>query len=262
MKTYTFRISVPDLPDTWRRVEVTAEQTLEGLHQAIQEALDWDPDDDMAFFVGDNPLEDGVQYSLGLDEDWEGEADEEDEDEWEDEDDEELEAMVEALPPFDLGGAPRPQTMDDALALIESNPEVRAQVRQMLVEQMGVPGFMADMMLGSLRSLMEMMPEGALAGLTGGGPEARDAAATSLESLELAEGQTLLYMVGNDDWRFDVRVEAINERTEDDAIYPLVLDGEGPAPEQYFDEDDDDDPFVWMWDDDEDDDEDDFEEKD
>lgn len=259
MKTYTFHVSIPDLPDTWRRVEVTAEQTLGDLHQAIQEALDWDPDDDMAFFVGENPLEGGVQYSLALDEDWE-----DDEDDWDGEDDEadaeddELDAMLEALPPLDLGDTPRPESMEDALALIESNPEVRAQVRQMLVDQMGVPGFMADMMLGSLRSLMEMMPEGMLAGLTGGGPEAKDAAVTSLESLELAEGQTLLYMVGSDDWRFDVRVEAINERTEDDALYPLVLDGEGPAPEQYVDEDGADDPIAWMWDDDEDD----FEEED
>ncbi len=56
MKTYTFHVSVSDLPDTWRRVELTAEQTLRDLHVAIQEALDWDPDDDIAFFVGENPL--------------------------------------------------------------------------------------------------------------------------------------------------------------------------------------------------------------
>lgn len=267
MKTYTFRIAVPELPGTWRRVEVASEQTLENLHTAIQEALDWDPDDDIAFFVGENPLEGGVQYSLALEEDWEDDDDwdeDDDEDEEPEDEDDEIESMLESLPPLELGATPRPETMEDALALVESNPEVRAQVRQMLVDQMGVPGFMADMMLGSLRSFMEMLPEGALAGLTGGGPEARDASATSLESLELAEGQTLLYMVGNDDWRFDVRVEAVNERTEDDAIYPLVLDGEGPAPEQYFD-DDDDDPLAWIWEDDEDDEEDeedDYEEED
>ena len=76
MKTYTFHVSVPDLPDTWRRVEVAAEQTLRDLHVAIQEALDWDPDDDIAFFVGENPLEDGEQYSINVDEDWDEEDDE------------------------------------------------------------------------------------------------------------------------------------------------------------------------------------------
>lgn len=250
MKTYTFHVSVPDLPDTWRRVEVAAEQTLRDLHVAIQEALDWDPDDDIAFFVGDNPLEDGEQYTIDVDEDW----DDEDDEELDQVDDEEIESMVESLPPLELGDAPRPETMEDALALIESNPEVRAQVKQMLVEQMGVPSFMADMMLGSLRSLMEMMPEGLLAGLTGAGPEAKDAVTTTLESLGLAAGEQMIYMFGDDEWRFDVRLEAINDQAEEDAMYPLLLDGDGPAPEQYFDEDDeDDDEPGWPWDDLEDD---------
>lgn len=256
MKTYTFHVSVPDLPDTWRRVEVAAEQTLEDLHVAIQEALDWDPDDDIAFFVGENPLEGGEQYTLDVDEDWDDEEDEESEEL----DDEEIESMVESLPPLDLGDTPRPETMEDVLALIESNPDVRAQVRQMLVDQMGVPGFMADMMLGSLRSFMAMLPEGMLAGLTGEGPQAKNAAETSLESLALAEGQKMLYMVGDDDWRFDVRLEAVNDQATDDAVYPLILDGEGPAPQQYFDDDDEEDD-GWLWDDDEED-EDEFEDED
>ncbi len=247
MKTYTFHVSVPDLPDTWRRVEVAAEQTLRDLHVAIQEALDWDPDDDIAFFIGENPLEGGEQYTLDVDEDW----DDEDDEDFEDVDDEEIESMVESLPPLDLGDAPRPETMEDVLALIESNPEVRAQVRQMMVEQTGVPGFMADMMLGNLRSLMELMPEGMLAGLTGGGPQAKNASVTSLESLGLAPGQSLLYMYGDDELRFDVRVEAVNDSAEEDAFYPLLLDGDGPAPEQYFDDDDNDGEgrFGWLWND-------------
>ncbi|HSN74597.1 MAG TPA: hypothetical protein VL334_05820 [Anaerolineae bacterium] len=251
MKTYTFHVSVSDLPDTWRRVELTAEQTLRDLHVAIQEALDWDPDDDIAFFVGENPLEGGEPYTINADEDW----DDEDDEELEDVDDEEIESMVESLPPLDLGDAPRPESMEDALALIESNPELRAQVRQMLVDEMGVPGFMADMMLGSLRSLMEMMPDGMLAGLTGAGPEAKDAVTATLESLGLAPGERMLYMFGDDEWLFDVRLEAINERAEDDAFYPVLLDGDGPAPQQYTDddEDEDDDWLLDMLEDDEED---------
>lgn len=247
MKTYTFHISISDLPGTWRRVEVTAEQTLEDLHQAIQEALDWDPDDDIAFVVGENPLESGEIYDLSFDDDWDEDDDEEDGDE--EDGDEEIESMLDDLPPLDLGEAPRPETMDEALALIESNPEVRAQVRQMLVDQMGVPGFMADMMLGSLRSLMEMLPEGALAGMMGQGPQPKNAAQTTLESLGLTPGQSMLYVYGEDDWRFLVRLESANDQAEDDALYPLILGGDGPAPQQYFDEDEDDD---WLWDDDED----------
>lgn len=251
MKTYTFHVSVSDLPDTWRRVEVAAEQTLRDLHVAIQEALDWDPDDDIAFFAGENPLEGGEQYTIDADEDW----DDEDDDEIEDVDDEEIESMVDSLPPLDLGDAPRPETMEEVLALIESNPELRAQVRQMLVDEMGVPSFMADMMLGSLRSLMEMMPEGMLAGLTGAGPEAKDAVTATLESLGLAPGERMLYMFGDDEWRFDVRLEAINDAADDDTFYPLLLDGDGPAPQQYYDddEDEDDDWLLDMLEDDEED---------
>lgn len=245
MKTYTFHVSVSDMPETWRRVELTAEQTLRDLHVAIQEALDWDPDDDIAFFVGENPLEGGEQYTIDVDEDW----DDEDDEELEDVDDEEIESMVESLPPLELGDAPRPETMDDVLALIESSPEVRAQVRQMLVDEMGVPSFMADMMLGNLRSLMEMMPEGMLAGLTGAGPEAKDAVTATLESLGLAPGERMLYMFGDDEWRFDVCVESINDKAEDDAFYPLLLGGDGPAPEQYSVDDDEDGDFGWLWDD-------------
>ncbi len=260
MKTYTFHVSTADLPDSWRRVELTAQQTLRDLHVAIQEALDWDPDDDIAFFVGENPLESGVQYTLELDEDWDDEDDEDAEDDWDAEDDESA-SMSDSLPPLDLGDTLSPGNIEEALDLIESNPEVRAQVRQMMIDEMGIPGFMADMMLSSLRSFVQMMPEGALAGLAGAEAAAKDAAAASLESLGLTEGQSLLYMVGADDWRFDVRLEGINDSAEDGALYPILLGGDGPAPEQYF-EDEDDAPFAWMWDDDDDDDDDDFEEED
>ena len=60
-------------------------------------------------------------------------------------------------------------------------------------------------------------------------------------------------MFGQDDWRFDVRVEAINAEADAEAAYPRLLQASGPAPEQYVDEDD------WLWGE-LDDDEDDFEE--
>lgn len=236
MKTYTFHISVPDLPDTWRRVELTAQHALSDLHVAIQEALDWDPDDDIAFFLGENTLEDGEQYVI-FDEDDQGN---------EELDDEEVDAMVESLPPLDLGDKPRPESLEQMLDLLESDPDVRAQMSTMLTEQLGVPSFMANMLLSNAKSLFNMMPEGMLADLTGAGTEPKNAAATSLESLELAPGQSLLYMFGDDEWRFDVRVEAINDQADDNAFYPLILDGDGPAPQQYFDDDEDEDD-DWLW---------------
>mgnify|MGYP002684005893 CR=1 FL=1 len=96
-----------------------------------------------------------------------------------------------------------------------------------------------------------------LSAMTGPGPEPLDAAETSLESLDLEPGRTCLYVFGEDDWRFDVRVETINAEADADAAYPRLLQASGPAPEQYVDEDDE-----WLWGefDDDEDDEDDFEE--
>ncbi len=63
-------------------------------------------------------MEGGEQYIIDVDEEW----DDEDDEELEDVDDEEIESMVESLPSLDLGDAPRLETMDDVLALIESHP--------------------------------------------------------------------------------------------------------------------------------------------
>lgn len=238
MRTYTFHISVQDMPDTWRTVELTGQQTLRDLHVAIQEALDWDPDDDMAFFVGENPLEDSEQFTL--DDDW-------DDEEGLYDDDDQTESMVAEMPPPDLGSVSSPESLEEALTLIETSPEIRAQLRQTLVEQMGVPLFMADLMLGNLRLLMEVMPKELLAGMVGDGPETKNASEATLEGLELTPGQRILYMFGDDDWRFDVRVEAINEAAEDDAFYPLILDGDGPAPQQYHETDENDEGLDWLW---------------
>lgn len=256
MKTYTFHVSIPDAGQAWRKVELTGEQTLQDLHVAIQESLEWELDDDIAFFLGDDPLGDGQQYVI-----FDIVDDEEDEEDWEedellDEDieddlvDEEIEALVDTLPPLDIGDKPRPQSMQEMLDLLDSDPGVRAQVGQMLTDQLGVPSFLANMVLNNAKSLLSMMPEGMVSSLTGLGTEPLDAAETSLESLDLELGRTFFYVFGQDDWRFDVRVEAINAEADAEAAYPRLLQASGPAPEQYVDEDD------WLWgelDDDEDD---------
>ena len=264
MKTYMFHVSIPDAGEAWRKVELTGEQTLQDLHIAIQESLEWELDDDIAFFMGDDPLGDGQQYVI-----FDMVDDDEDDEDWEEEDvldeameddllDEEIEALVDTLPPLDIGDKPRPQSMEEMLDLLDSDPEVRSQVGQMLTDQLGVPSFLVNMVLGNAKSLLSMVPEGMLSAMTGPGPEPLDAAETSLESLDLEPGRTFIYMFGQDDWRFDVRVEAIDAEADADAVYPRLLQASGPAPEQYADEDD------WLWgeidDGDDEDDEDDFEE--
>jgi hypothetical protein len=264
MKTYTFHVTVEDLPNTWRRVELAEQQTLRDLHVAIQEAFDWDPDDDIAFVVGDKPLEGGDLYDLNFD-DWDVDEYDGDWDEDEDGDDEdgEVDALIDGLSPLAVDDMSPSEKLEEMLALLENDPQARSQVRQMLIDEMGLPAFMADMMLNSLRSLMGMMSEEQLAAMMGNKPAAKNAAVTTLESLGLGVDKTMLYVYGEDDWHFFVRVEAINENAEDTAFYPLLLDGDGPAPEQYFDEEDEEDEGIaWLWEEDSEEEEEDSEEED
>lgn len=256
MRSYTFHVTVNGIEETWRRIELTGEQTLRELHMAIQAALAWVLDDDIAFFLGDDAQGGSEQYVIFDVVD----GDEDDEDDWYDDDladdelDEEIDALVDTLPPLDLGDTPRPETMEQMLDLLESNPDLRSQVSKMLTEQLGIPSFMADMVLSNAKGLFNMLPEGMLADLTGEEPEPKDAAETTLESLGLTPGQTFLYVFGDDDWRFDVHVEAITPEADADATYPRLLAGDGPAPEQYAEWDDDDDWLMDLGEDDEDDD--------
>lgn len=51
MKTYTFHVSLPGHGRAWRKIEMRADQTLEDLHFAIQEAYGWDADHLYSFFM-------------------------------------------------------------------------------------------------------------------------------------------------------------------------------------------------------------------
>lgn len=44
MKTYTFHVALPGTGRTWRKLELLADQTLEDLHLAIQDAFEFDND--------------------------------------------------------------------------------------------------------------------------------------------------------------------------------------------------------------------------
>jgi hypothetical protein len=57
---------------------------------------------------------------------------------------------------------------------------------------------------------------------------------TTLESLGLTPKQEFMYLFDyGDEWRFKVRVHAINENADPDAEYPRLVESVGKAPEQY-----------------------------
>jgi len=57
---------------------------------------------------------------------------------------------------------------------------------------------------------------------------------TTLEKLDLEPRQEFMYLFDyGDEWRFKVRVHAINENADPDAEYPRLVESVGEAPEQY-----------------------------
>jgi hypothetical protein len=63
-----------------------------------------------------------------------------------------------------------------------------------------------------------------------------------LDELNLKPKQEFLYLFDyGDDWRFKVRVHAIDENADPDAKYPRLVESMGEAPPQYPDWDGDED---------------------
>ncbi len=131
--------------------------------------------------------------------------------------------------------------MFDAL---KTDEQLRAEFTRSMVEDLGVPKYIADRMLGDLGTLVDESSDEDLDALVSEVDESIDAQGdvrtTTLESLALKKGQTFLYLFDyGDEWRFKVRVHAINAEASDEAVYPRLVAELGEAPSQYGDWDDD-----------------------
>jgi hypothetical protein len=57
---------------------------------------------------------------------------------------------------------------------------------------------------------------------------------TTMEDLDLQPRQEFMYLFDyGDEWRFKVRVHALNENADPQAEYPRVVESVGEAPPQY-----------------------------
>jgi len=66
-------------------------------------------------------------------------------------------------------------------------------------------------------------------------PRPGDVRETTVDELDLEEGQVFMYLFDyGDEWRFSVRVHAINEEAPEDVGYPRIVQSVGEAPEQYW----------------------------
>jgi hypothetical protein len=187
MKTYTFHVSLPGTGRVWRKIEMRADQTLEDLHFAIQDAYEWDADHLYSFFMSGKAWDESTEYCLP-----------EGSDPW-------------GVPLYD-------EELEEPFAS-ELDEEQRAKVLQTLAEQLGIPPEVGEEVLATL-----VEPPA--------GPG--DVRTTTLESLGLELKQEFMYLFDyGDEWRFKVRVHAINENADPEAGYPRLVESVGEAPEQY-----------------------------
>lgn len=258
MRTYTFQISLPGLDRVWRKVELPADATLEGLHFAIQEAYNFGADHLYSFFLSGQAWDESTEYTLPDDADaWNGTLmaaeDEEgvDDEEYDDPDDVFTEAT--GLPPEMPAGLamPTPDQLRGMMQMLQSDPQAREQFMQAMSQQMGLPPAMVNMLMSNMESAIEGMSDDQMnAMLQMGNPLgdedeadedeageiAGDVRTTHLDTLQLRKGQNFLYLFDyGDEWKFNVRVHAINENADPNTPYPRLVESVGEGPEQYPD---------------------------
>jgi hypothetical protein len=203
MKTYTFHVSLPGTGRVWRKIEMGADQTLEDLHYAIQDAFAWDADHMYSFFLSGKAWDRNTEYCLP-----EG---------------------------YTAWGEPMLDYAEDDLELEgeeeeELTPDQREQALRALFaggEGMTVEE-MESMLVGFIEDLVvedEAEPGSVLT--------------TTIEELALKPRQEFMYLFDyGDEWRFKVRVSAIDENADPDAAYPRLVESVGEAPPQYPEWDD------------------------
>ena len=97
MKTYTFHVSLPGTGRVWRKIEMLADQTLEDLHFAIQDAYEWDADHLYSFFMSGKAWDTSTEFCLPEGSDPWGEPTDDEEEEWPEPTPEEREQALRAL---------------------------------------------------------------------------------------------------------------------------------------------------------------------
>ncbi len=277
MESYTFHVSIPNTGRVWRKVELTAEQTLEDLHFAIQDAFDFGADHLYSFFMSGRAWDASTEYTLpeGAGP-WGEDLDDLEDDELDDEElgDEDLgeEALDEDLDLIDeddvlgpeayqammaaFGGGPAPESFDQMLGMVKDNEALRAELVKLMVAQTGIPPAMADLIFRNADKLNTLTPDQFAEQVLASAPQevqaellesmffddtpAGDVRTATLAELDLKKGQTFLYLFDyGDEWRFKVRVHAVNPNADTTLEYPRLVEEVGVAPEQYPDYEDD-----------------------
>ncbi len=223
MKTFVFHIWIPPVHTVWRKLELRADQTLQDLHLAIQDAFEFDDDHLYSFFMSGKPWDQSTEYSLP-----EGTA----------------EARMEA------------ELLEFYQAFMEDERDTETKTNE-ITEVMGMPPAIVQSLLEQARQLSLQKPqEGELIdsiaenvfGINVSGDpffdpdedEPGDATTTRLDDLQLVKGKKFLYLFDyGDQWEFSIRVHQINLNAPE-GDYPRLVKSKGDPPPQYPDVDDED----------------------
>lgn len=276
MITYTFHVSLPGYGRVWRKIELAEEATLADLHASIQDAYQFYDDHLYSFFMSGKAWDSKTEYTLPNDMDpWntleivekneEGQGEDEQRKEEPSEAEIELAQSLFTLPdPSTIADneeveAPSPTQMRAMLTELKGSPEMREQFLQAMSAQLGMPPAMAQAMIRNLEMLFESMSDqdletilsmdenalgaGAMGDLFGAEEsEAGDVQSTTLAALNFKQGKRFLYLFDyGDEWRFNVRVHAINKDADPELAYPILVESVGNAPSQYEEEDEEED---------------------
>ena len=187
MKTYIFHVSVARTGRTWRKIEIRDNQTLHGLHLAIQDAFEFDNDHLYSFFMSGKAWDRRTEYR-----------------------------PPEGYHPWSV--IPEVKTQED------DEPRTRA----MITEE-----YVSNLFGDKLGELREKMTDAEWVDFLDQFAGPGDALTTKMEHLKLAPDQKFMYLFDyGDEWRFTIRVHAINPDAPD-GEYPRIVESVGKAPPQY-----------------------------
>ncbi len=193
MKSYTFHVSVPRTGRTWRKIELPAHYTLSHLHHAIQSAFCFGNDHLYSFFMSGKAWDTNSEYKL-----------------------------PEGRPPWDVGELLSAEEVALRAEAYEKEEALLREVYKKEILASNGPDLPEKKLYELLDLFMQMAkPEG-------------NVLTTTLGSLKLQRKQSFMYLFDyGSEWRFKVRVHAINENADPEAEYPRIVESVGEPPQQY-----------------------------
>ncbi|MGB0384217.1 MAG: IS1096 element passenger TnpR family protein [Ardenticatenaceae bacterium] len=200
MRSYTFHVSIPGTGRTWRKIELPAHYTLSHLHHAIQSAFRFSNDHLYSFFMSGKAWDSNSDYRL-----------------------------PEGTSPWAIGEVGSAEEVEleaqrHAEARQKQEQLMREEYKHEIQDALGA----VNLPEKTFQAMLNLFMENGISRQSG------NVLTTRLGSLRLKRKQTFMYLFDyGSEWRFKVRVHAINENADPNADYPRIVESVGTPPRQY-----------------------------